>query len=89
MTNLCIRRENRVGMKFLISADMRDNTCIISKGKDKITVKANIHDISQAWWNWEHGMLAQQAFHFMSPDERDFLITGLTPEQWNLMFGDE
>ena len=36
---------------------------------------------------WMRGMSAQEAFPHLSPDEREFLITGITNEEWTL-FGD-
>ena len=35
------------------------------------------------------GTLAQDAFPQLSADEREFYISGTTPEEWNAMFGDE
>lgn len=35
---------------------------------------------------WENGELAQRAFPDLSPDDREFLITGSTPEEWADMF---
>ena len=33
------------------------------------------------------GTLAQDAFPQLSADEREFYISGTTPEEWNNMFG--
>jgi len=33
--------------------------------------------------------LIQEAFPFLNPDEREFLLTGITPEQWDAIFGKE
>lgn len=35
------------------------------------------------------GMLIQHAFPDLSADEREFLMTGITPEEWNETFADE
>jgi hypothetical protein len=35
------------------------------------------------------GALVQDAFPFLSPDEREMLISGTHPECWTAMFGDE
>ena len=35
------------------------------------------------------GGLIQDAFPFLSPGEREFLMTGITPEEWDSIFGDE
>lgn len=41
--------------------------------------------------NWEQvsGDLVQVAFPNLSSSEREFLMTGITPTEWNDAFGDE
>ena len=38
---------------------------------------------------WSMGLYAQQAFPQLTPDEREFIISGVTPEEWNAHFGTE
>lgn len=39
---------------------------------------------------WERGdTLIQNAFPHLTADQREFLITGVTAEEWNAMFGSE
>jgi hypothetical protein len=38
---------------------------------------------------YNNGALMQNAFPFLSPDEREFLISGTTAEEWEAMFGEE
>ena len=33
--------------------------------------------------NWENGMLAQDAFPGITPEMREFIMTGITPEEWS------
>jgi len=35
---------------------------------------------------WKGGTLAQDAFPQLNADEREFLMTGMTPDEWNEMF---
>lgn len=35
------------------------------------------------------GALIQQAFPFLSAEEREFLMTGITPEEWDEIFPQE
>jgi hypothetical protein len=35
---------------------------------------------------WKRGVLIQNAFPNLSPDEREFLKTGITSEEWEAMF---
>lgn len=38
---------------------------------------------------WEAGMLVQEAFPNLSADEREFLITGLLPGEYDDLFDEE
>ena len=38
---------------------------------------------------WEAGMLIQDAMPDVSVDEREFIMTGSTPEEWDLHFNEE
>lgn len=39
--------------------------------------------------DWDDGMLAQDAFPYLSADEREMLISGICPTCWAKMFGGE
>lgn len=36
---------------------------------------------------WQGGMLIQDAMPNVPADQREFLISGTTPEEWNKIFG--
>jgi hypothetical protein len=36
---------------------------------------------------WQRGTLIQTAIPQLRPDEREFLISGITPEEWKETFG--
>lgn len=38
---------------------------------------------------WKAGILIQDAMPFLSDDDREFIMTGITPEEWKATFGDE
>ena len=38
---------------------------------------------------WKSGEFAQNAFSFLSIDEREFVISGTTPKEWEAMFQEE
>ena len=38
---------------------------------------------------WTGGELIQNVFPDLSVDQREFLMTGITPEEWDLTFGEE
>ena len=37
---------------------------------------------------WEEGMLIQKAMPNLSPDQREFIMTGMTSEEWDEAFKD-
>lgn len=38
---------------------------------------------------WEQGAPIQVAFSMLTPMQREFILTGITPEKWHEIFGDE
>ena len=56
-----------------------------------ISGKINVMDLDvtkDQFVAWEKGALIQDAFPNLTPDEREFLKTGITPDEWDVMFGD-
>lgn len=41
------------------------------------------------YWYWQDGALVQNAFPYLSADEREALISGICPKCWEDTFGDE
>mgnify|MGYP001159985176 FL=1 len=37
--------------------------------------------------NWKHGMNIQDALPYLTADEREFIKTGITPEDWAAEIG--
>ena len=52
--------------------------------------KTNFRDIpdltQEAMDKWMDGMLIQEAMPMISADDREFLMTGITPEEWEETF---
>lgn len=38
---------------------------------------------------WLHGMHIQDAMPNVSAEDREFVLTGITPEEWTAVFGNE
>lgn len=41
-------------------------------------------------WQWEayeNGVLIQKAMPHLTPDQREFIMTGITAEEWDEVFG--
>ncbi len=41
------------------------------------------------FWDWQDGALVQNAFPYLSADEREMLISGICPKCWDSMFSEE
>ena len=48
-------------------------------------IRLDIQDIN----SWKDGMLIQNALPYLTSEEREFLITGATPEEWDDTFKEE
>lgn len=56
-----------------------------------LTGKINVRDIpvtAAQLLRWDEGELIQNAMPNLSADDREFLISGATPEEWEEAFGD-
>lgn len=55
-----------------------------------ITHIRDIPDLTQEMLDaWESGMLIQDAMPTLSAGDREFLMTGITPEEWDEAFGQD
>ena len=54
-----------------------------------ITRSMELPITKEQWDAFENGALVQDAFPHLSPDEREFIITGMTKEEWDDIFRDE
>lgn len=83
---MIIKRTNMMGLPYTIE-DMPDDTCKITTCKKSIIVKTDSGVISQSWYDWQmRGNYIQNAFPYLSADEREFILTGITPEEWAEIF---
>jgi hypothetical protein len=49
----------------------------------------NQDDFLRSFQRWQDGALIQDAFGWLNPNEREFLITGITPDHWDYLFREE
>lgn len=50
------------------------------------TIYARMND----YYSWKNdGKLIQEVMPYLSTEDREFLISGCTPEDWQKLFGDE
>ena len=53
--------------------------------RDPFTGKENtmVIDVTdEQIWDWQDGTLIQNAMPNLTPDEREFIMTGIMPESW-------
>ena len=51
---------------------------------------ANEVEVNESdYWDWQDGELAQVAFPYLNPDEREMLVSGICPACWDEMFPDD
>ena len=47
----------------------------------------SVRVLEEQWDNWQAGELIQRAMPELSADDREFLISSISPEGWERMFG--
>lgn len=60
--------------------------------RSPLTGKLNEMDIPVThaqWTAWQTGTLIQVAMPNLTPEQREFLMTGLLPEEWDEAVGDD
>lgn len=65
------------------------NTRIVRRNSKTLVVRHNIERCLQAYLDWLEGKFIQDAFYFFTPDEREFILTGITPQEWARLFGED
>jgi hypothetical protein len=97
-----INRVNRIGLQYHFIQDVDRPDCTIvrcdvpdgamtggTKERKEMQFSHHIDKLKQSWDNWmTRGELIQRAFDYLSSDEREFLMTGITPAEWDKMFGE-
>jgi hypothetical protein len=63
---------------------------MISGNVNTLELPMTLDEFNVAHDKWKNeGVFIQDAFPMLSPDLREFVKTGITPEEWNNIFGDE
>lgn len=60
--------------------------------RSPVTGQLNARDIDvtiEQLIAWQGGVLIQDAMPHLSADDREFILTGMTPEDWEEVFGDD
>jgi hypothetical protein len=84
-----IERKNRFGMEFTIT-ETGPMTVNVKHVDDTVEFHASMSQMENGWYKWlVHGFMVQDAFQFLSSSEREFIMSGITPTEWNRMFSTE
>jgi len=43
----------------------------------------------EQYFSWKNGDLVQEAFPQLNSGEREFIVSGITPKEWEEVFGEE
>lgn len=88
-----IKKVSPRGLTFYLQTicDNRNETDIyLAETGKKITVEIPIEELSVSWYLWQvKGQKIQEAFPFLIASEREFLMSGLTSEEWDKIFPPE
>lgn len=65
---------------------------LVVKAKSPVTgiVRTQIFGVTEEQFlAWKNGKLIQRAFPLLSADDREFIMTGITPDEWEATFKEE
>jgi len=67
---------------YMMDTNTVTTTCACSVSKELFRITVPLGD----WMNWRYGEVSsQQAFPYLSPEEREMIQTGITPAEWDAM----
>lgn len=58
-------------------------------GKEQMRIGCSMDEYLSSVQAYEDGAFIQEAFHFLSPGEREFLISGINEQRWNELTADD
>jgi hypothetical protein len=81
-----INRQNRFGLDYTIS-EVDSHEVLVKCEQGEMRFDASFEQMNQGWYRWMvQGNMIQDAFPFLSSGEREFLMTGITPKEWDKIF---
>jgi uncharacterized protein (DUF779 family) len=49
----------------------------------------NLDITEEQYFSWKNGDLVQNVFPHLNSKEREFIVSGITPQEWKEVFGEE
>jgi hypothetical protein len=84
-----ITRYNAIGLMYTIEP-IRPGVTRIRQKDRYIEVACDFEVINQAWYYWQQQRhTIQHAFSMLDPNEREFIQSGISPEEWDSLFGED
>jgi hypothetical protein len=72
------------------------HNCLIENAQAKISLNCvscqtphNLTVPAQNYMDWRNGTYIQNALSMLNKDDREMLVSGICPECWDAMFGDD
>ena len=59
------------------------------KENEMLFTHVSVNQFKRDYERWQSGVLIQEAFPYLSDEEREFIISGITPEEWSDIFNKE
>ena len=66
-----------------------ENNCPLFQTTSQMELPMTVKQFESAHRQWVNGELIQNAFSRLNDNQREFIKTGITPEQWNTIFSGE
>lgn len=65
------------------------NRSILTGKEGSMEIPLSEEEFTNSYNSWRSGTLIQDAFPTLSIEQREFLMTGITPDEWARAFGEE
>jgi len=85
---MILHRVSPRGLHFTLYEDF--NKTRVRLGDKYITVDMPLEEMNKCWFNWQmKGQYIQEAFSKLPAEQREFILSGITPEEWDETFKDD
>lgn len=65
-------------------------TCPFTGDTNYMDIPLNVGEYLGSYYKWkEEDVPIQNAFPTLNAEQREFIMTGITPERWKIIFGSE
>lgn len=82
-------RLGKFGQTYELEQIAENRTKITYQG-NHIIVNYSADYISQGWYDWQmRGQHIQTAFSLLTPAQREFILTGMTEDEWKELWGEK